>query len=323
MPRQFVNTLSDGMSVSETYLLVDKQLRANRHAELYLLAQLRDRTGQISGLLWNVAEDSTNHISSGDYVNIRGKVQLFQNNLQIILSHISPASELNINPDDFVMTPGIDVQQLYGRLWDILGGLRTEPLRQLFDLFRRDPEIEQGMQAAPAGVRMHHAYPGGLLEHTVNILETALRISDLYPQINLDLLLAGIFLHDLGKVRELTYDTAMGYSDEGQLIGHIVIGVEMLDEKLREFEEIGGLPFPNDLALRLKHMILSHHGTTEFGSPKVPMTPEAIALHHLETLDAKVNEFSGLIAADPNTDSRWTPFHTSIGRRLFKGDRET
>jgi 3'-5' exoribonuclease len=322
MARQFINTLTDGTSVADTFLLVDKQLRANRHAELYLLAQLRDRTGQISGLLWNVAEDSTTHIQPGDYVNVRGKAQLFQGNLQIILSHISQASDLTINPDDYVMTPGIDVQKVYTRLWQILGGIRSEPLRQLFELFRRDPEIEHGMQSAPAGVRMHHAYPGGLLEHTVNILETALRIADLYPQINLDLLLAGIFLHDLGKVRELSYDTTMGYSDEGQLIGHLVIGVEMLDEKLAEFEHIGGLPFPLDMALRLKHMILSHHGTHEFGSPKVPMTPEAIALHHLETLDAKVNEFSGLISADPNSDSRWTPFHSSIGRRLFKGDRE-
>lgn len=322
MARQNVNTLTDGASVAETYLLVDKQLRANKHAELYLLAQLRDRTGQVSGLLWNVTESSSNHIQAGDYVNIRGKAQLFQGNLQIILSHISPASEMSINPEDFVLSPGIDVSTLYKRLWEILGGIRFEPLQRLLDQFRRDPEIEHGMQAAPAGVRMHHAYPGGLLEHTVNIMETALRIADLYPKLNLDLLLAGIFLHDLGKVRELTYDTSMGYSDEGQLIGHIVIGVEMLDEKLAEFEQTSGLPFPQDVALRLKHMILSHHGTHEFGSPKVPMTPEAIALHHLETLDAKVNEFSGLIEADPNSESRWTPYQASIGRRLFKGDRD-
>ncbi|MEZ6068376.1 MAG: HD domain-containing protein [Planctomycetaceae bacterium] len=143
----------------------------------------------------------------------------------------------------------------------------------------------------------------------------------MYPTVNRDLLLAGIFLHDLGKVRELAYDTTFLYTDEGQLIGHLIIGVEMLNEKVRETERILEIEFPEESLLRLKHMILSHHGTYEYGSPRLPMTPEAIFLHHLDNLDAKVNEFNSLIESDPNSDSPWTPFNTNLGRKLFKGGR--
>src|SRR5690606_38236185 len=142
---------------------------------------------------------------------------------------------------------------------------------------------------------------------------------DLYPKVNFDLVLAGIFLHDIGKIREMTCDAGFVYTDEGQLLGHLVIGIEMLDEKIRESEKLSGELFPSETALRLKHMILSHHGTYEFGSPRLPMTPEAIALHHLDNLDAKLHEFTRTIAADPNSQSHWTPFIPRIDRKLFKG----
>ena len=173
-----------------------------------------------------------------------------------------------------------------------------------------------------AGVRNHHAYLGGLLEHVVTLLDAADRIAPLYPELDRDLLMAGIFLHDVGKVRELSFGRVFSYTDEGQLIGHLIIGVEMLNEKAARVPDLTGEPFPTELLLRLKHMILSHHGTYEFGSPKLPMTPEAIALHHLDNFDAKVHSFTRDIREDRNQASAWTPFNQALQRRLFKGSTD-
>lgn len=321
MTRRYVNTLADGEAIEEVYLLADKQLRANRNAELYLLAQLRDRTGTISGLLWNVKEDDAAMLSSGQYVRVKGKVQLYQGNLQVILSRVIPEESEDLDVSDFIPGTTVETDRLLARLNEILSSLQDRRLRTLMELYLNDRGLMDGLVRCPAGVKLHHAYHGGLLEHIVNLLETAQRVVDLYPTVNRDLLLVGVFLHDLGKVRELGYDTTFIYTDEGQLIGHIVIGVEMLNEKLAELERSISESLPEEMTLRIKHMILSHHGTYEYGSPKLPMTPEAIFLHHLDNLDAKVNEFNSLITSDPNADSHWTPYNTNLGRKLYKGER--
>lgn len=322
MSRMFVNSLQDGENVEEIYLLVDRQLRANRNGDTYLLSQLRDRTGQISGLLWNVSESSIGHINSGDYVRVKGKVQLFQGNLQMILTRIDIANSDGINSEDFIPQSSSDVVAQFAKLQEVLRGIGDPDLRELMQLFLTDEEISTGLKTAPAGIRLHHAYHGGLLDHIVNLCETASRLIDLYPNVDFNLLLAGIFLHDLGKLRELSYDVSFQYTDEGQLIGHLIIGIEMLGEKIREFEDQSGRTFPEETALRLKHMIISHHGSYEFGSPKLPMTPEAIALHHLDNLDAKTNEFQSLIESDPNAASHWTPYQPNMQRKLYKGSSE-
>ncbi|MFV0445475.1 MAG: 3'-5' exoribonuclease YhaM family protein [Planctomycetaceae bacterium] len=321
MSRRYVNTLADGESIEEIFLLADKQLRANRNAELFLLAQLRDRTGQISGLLWNVKEAEAAMLSSGQFVRVKGKVQLYQGNLQIILARIAPEDSEDLNLSDFIPGTTVETDRLMTQLTEILTSVSDRRLRTLLELYLHDRGIMDGLTRCPAGVKLHHAYHGGLLEHIVNLLETAVRVVDLYPTVDRDLLIAGVVLHDLGKVRELGFDSTFIYTDEGQLIGHIVIGVEMLNEKLQELERSIGEGLPDEMALRIKHMILSHHGTYEYGSPKLPMTPEAIFLHHLDNLDAKVNEFNSLITGDPNVDSHWTPFNTNLGRKLFKGER--
>ena len=319
MSRRFVELLEDGESVDEIYLLADKQLRANRNGDLYLLAQLRDRTGQISGLLWNVSEDAVGHLSTGDYVRIRGKVQLFQGNLQVILTRVDKVGPDVILVEDFIPQPKVETARQLNRLHEILLGIANPDIQALMRTFLADEEVLHGLKIAPAGIRLHHAFLGGLLDHILTLCETALRIVDLYPKVDFDLLLAGIFLHDLGKIWELSYETSFAYTDEGQLIGHLVIGVEVLSDKIRVTEQTTGKPFPRETALRLKHMILSHHGTYEFGSPKLPMTPEAIALHHLDNLDAKTNEYMSLIESDPNTDSNWTPYQSNMQRKLYKG----
>ena len=169
-------------------------------------------------------------------------------------------------------------------------------------------------------MKAHHAYRGGLVEHVLNIAEMADRVAPLFPGLNRDLLLMGVFLHDIGKVKELGFDASFVYTDEGQLLGHMQLGCEMLTDKVAEAERRTGRAFPTELVWHLKHLILSHHGTHEFGSSKLPMTPEAVALHQLDALDAKLHEFLRTIADDPNAESNWTPFNPRLQRKLYKPD---
>jgi len=321
MARRFINTLSDGETIEEVFLLSDKQLRANRNAALYLLIELRDKTGAISARMWNVAEEAVAHFNAGDYVHVKGKVQLYQGALQMIVSHVQPVPAERLDPSDFVRQSQRDVGQLTVRLREILQSITDPHLRTLMDCFLIDEPLLTAFTTAPAGMKAHHAFQGGLVEHVVNMLEIGNRIADLLAGVDRNLLLAGIFLHDLGKVRELNFASGCTYTDEGQLLGHLVIAVEMLSAKIAQAEKLLGEPFPPETALRLKHLILSHHGTYEFGSPKLPMTPEAIAVHYIDNLDAKVHEFSRDIADDPNQLTSFTPFNARLDRKLFKGSK--
>jgi 3'-5' exoribonuclease len=317
--RRFVEQLADGDSVEEVYLVVEKQLRANRNGNLYIQADLRDRTGTINARLWNAGDQQFRSFEAGDFLFVKGKVQLFQGTLQLILSHLDRVDSTSVELADFLPHTTQDVSKLYERLCRFLRGLTNPHLRALAECFLMDQDFVQAFCRAPAGVRVHHAYIGGLLEHVVTLMDGADRLAPLYPELDGNLLKMGVFLHDAGKVRELTYNRAFAYTDEGQLVGHLVIGVEMLNERVRKVPDLTGEPFPAELLLRLKHMILSHHGTHEFGSPKVPMTPEAIALHHLDNFDAKLHMFTREIREDGNASSAWTQFNTTLQRRLFKG----
>ncbi|MEX0725969.1 MAG: HD domain-containing protein [Planctomycetaceae bacterium] len=321
MTRQLVNELSDTQPVDEIYLLADKQLRANRNASLYLSVDLRDKSGLINARMWNVTEESVGHLHTGDLVRVRGKVQLFQGTLQLILNYINSVERDGYDMEEFLPQSSRNTDQQLQQLREILLSIDDVMLRTLMECFLADEQILQGLSQAPAGVKTHHAYHGGLLEHVVNILQASQRIADLYPQINHNVLLVGIFLHDIGKIQELDFSAGFVYTDAGQLLGHLILGIEMLNEKIVEVEKQLGTEFPPELALRLKHMILSHHGSYEFGSPKLPMTPEAIALHHLDNLDAKVHEFTQSINEDPNPQSHWTPFSNRLDRKLFKGSK--
>jgi 3'-5' exoribonuclease len=282
--------------------------------------ELRDRSGSVGARLWNASEGLARTFEPGDYLHARGKVQLFQGALQVILAHIEPADSSGISPEDFLPQASQNVAKLTARLRELLKTISEPHLRALVDCFLIDDEFLRKFTTAPAGVRNHHAYQAGLLDHVVTLLTIADRVADLYaPDLDRDLLMTGIFLHDIGKVDELSYDRAFAYTDEGQLVGHLVMGVEMLRDKVEKASELLDEPFPPELLLRLKHMILSHHGTLEFGSPKVPMTPEAIALHHLDNLDAKLHAVTREIRDDPCKETSWTPFQQALGRRIFKG----
>ncbi|WP_339911839.1 3'-5' exoribonuclease YhaM family protein [Symmachiella dynata] len=322
MSRRTVRELVDGESVEEIYVIADKQLRANRNGNTYLLANLRDKTGAISGLMWNVNEPAMAHIDSGDFVKVQAKVQMFQGTLQMILTKIEGVPADGLDPEEFAPQAACDVQRLTVRLTELVADLDDENVRSLLQRFLADETFMQGFTQAPAGTKAHHAYLGGLLEHAVNMMEVADRIAPLYPNVDFNLVKAGVLLHDSGKIRELGYEDSFLYTDAGQLLGHLVIGVEMLNEKLAEWNAENETPFPEETALRIKHLILSHHGTHEFGSPKVPMTPEAVVLHHIDNLDAKVNEFLRDIDDDPNVKSRWTAYNQRLGRKLFKGSTD-
>jgi 3'-5' exoribonuclease len=189
----------------------------------------------------------------------------------------------------------------------------------LIECFLMDDALMARFAAAPAAIKNHHAYRGGLLEHVVNMLELVERIADVYPQLDCELLQVGVLLHDIGKIEELSYERDFAYTDRGQLVGHVVMAVTMLQDKVRQAERLGGEAIPQELILRLEHMIVSHHGSYEYGSPKLPMTLEAVALHHLDNLDAKLHSFSQLMRDDPNVDSAWTPYQANLQRKLYKG----
>lgn len=320
MTRLYVNQLANGDSVDEVFLVADKQLRANRQGNLYLHLELRDKTGAVGARLWNATENLARRFEPGDYLHAKGKVQVFQGALQVILANIDVISAEHVEPAEFLPQSVRDSGKLMARMRELLLGLKNPYLRALAECFLIDDEFVRKFTSAPAGIKNHHAYPAGLLEHVVNMMNVAHRIADLYPEVDPDLLLAGIFVHDIGKIDELSYERTFGYTDEGQLVGHLVMGVGLLREKVVKTADLTGEPFPTELRLRLEHMIVSHHGTHEFGSPKVPMTPEAVALHCIDNLDAKVHLYTREIREDPSKESNWTPFNPSLGRKLYKGN---
>ena len=208
------------------------------------------------------------------------------------------------------------------RLEEILGQIKSAPLSRLATGFLADESFMDDFCRAPAGMKNHHAYQGGLLEHVLSLMELILVVAPRYPQLNQDKLLIGALLHDAAKVEELSYEREIAYTDSGQLLGHMVLGVTLLDDKVRQIVSQDGQPFPERLLIELKHMIISHHGRYEYGSSKLPMTLEAVALHFLDNLDAKMASFTQLMDDCPNTDSNWTQYFAQIERKLLKPEKE-
>ena len=317
--RPFVSDLTDQQAVDQIFLASDKQLRTNRQGSTYLQIDLSDRTGTIGTRMWNVTEEVARQFDNGDFVRVIGKTQMFQGAMQMIATRISKANPHEVDEADFVVVSGQQMDQMAVRLGEMLRAISNPHLRNLAECYLADEEFMRKFTDSPAGVKNHHAYRGGLLEHVLNLMEIVLLISGRYPNIDQDQLLLGAFLHDSGKIRELSTEHGLTYTDEGQLIGHIVLGLSMLEAKRAEAEEMTGEKIPDELFLRVRHLIVSHHGTNEFGSPTVPMTVEAIALHHLDNLDAKIHHFEQLLRDDANSESAWTQYHHNIGRKLFKG----
>jgi 3'-5' exoribonuclease len=319
MPRRYINELTHQEPIDEVFVAGDKQLRPNRTGNLYLQVELSDRSGSIAARLWNANDAIYQSFDNGDYIHVTGTAQLFQGAMQIIATKLHKVDPAGLDEADFTPLPAVEVDKLVLRLREIVRSIDDPALQTLAECFLMDEPFMAKLTMAPAGTKNHHAYHGGLLEHVVGLMELVLRICPSYPQINRDMLLMGAFIHDLGKTGELSYQHGLAYTDEGQLIGHLVMAVELLTAKAAEAEKLSGEPIAEETVLRLKHLILSHHGEYAFGSPKLPMTLEAVALSMLDNLDAKINTFSTLMKEDPNVDSPWTTYNPNLDRKLYKG----
>jgi 3'-5' exoribonuclease len=252
-------------------------------------------------------------------VRVEGTVQLYSGALQIIVTAIGRVDPRSVDESEFRVLSTADVDRLAGEMSHLLGTVRSAPLRRLVDAVLADAELMAAFKRSPAGVKQHHAYAGGLLEHVVNLLHLADLVAPRYPAVDRDLLLVGVLLHDIGKTLELESERGFSYTDAGQLLGHVLLGLELVEEKIREVEERTGEAFDAETAVRVKHMIASHHGEYAFGAPKLPMTLEAIALHHLDQLDARMAGTLQLMQNEAALDGGWTQYHANLGRKFFKG----
>ena len=316
MPKIYVSDIQPQMQIDSSFRIADLQLRANRQGNLYLLMQLQDRTGVISGMRWNADEKLAERFVKGSYVQIQGASQLHNGILQLIVNQIALVDEKSLDPVDFDSGTRVDVVQLWGKLGELIGTISNETVKKIVDRFYLDPAIARPFCLAPAGIKTHHAYPGGLLEHVVSLMQLADQVASHYAVLDRDLLMAGAMLHDIGKLEELLFEGELSYSDAGQLLGHLVQGVQMLDTKVREVAETGFSVDPA-IVLRLQHIIVSHHGHLEHGSPKVPMTMEALAFHYLDEMDAKLNAAMALVESDRTRDA-WTTYNPTLGRKILK-----
>ena len=317
--RRFVSQLANNEPVQQAFLASEKQLRPNKNGNLYLQVDLSDRSGSINARMWNASDEDYRGFENGDFVVVDGAAQLFQGNMQLIANRIRRARPDEVCEADFITLQTADVERLRGRLIEMLANIQTPPLQRLVKALVDDETFMDKFCRAPAAMKNHHAYKSGLLEHVVSLMELVLAVAPRYPQVDGDKLLVGAFLHDAAKVDELSYERDIAYTDEGQMLGHMIMGVTLLDDKVRECVRKDGMPMPERLVVELKHMIVSHHGEYEYGSSKLPMTLEAVALHHLDNLDAKLASFTQLMRDCPNTDSPWTQYFTQIGRKLYKG----
>ncbi|GAC1359836.1 MAG: HD domain-containing protein [Acidobacteriaceae bacterium] len=292
----------ENTTVTSYFALASLQVRERKGGGgQYLALILADKTGSMEARMWEEFADAVTHCSEGCYVKVQGQISKYQGKFQITLEKMRSAAETEVDAADYMPATRFDVAEMWSELRSYVSGFANVDLARLVFAFLDDPEIGPAFQAAPAAKKLHHAWLGGLLEHVLTLVRVCRATSPFYPEVDPDLLVTGAILHDIGKVRELSWKNAFGYTLEGQLIGHISIAQGMLREKVS-----GLADFPDRLRVLVEHMILSHHGRYEFGSPKLPMTPEAVLLSALDDLEAKMqamrNEFAASLAGGRSAD---------------------
>ncbi|HMF52926.1 MAG TPA: HD domain-containing protein [Edaphobacter sp.] len=285
----------DNATVTSYFVLSSFQAREKKQGGQFLVLTLTDKTGSIEGRMWDDIDDALATCAEGCYVKVQGQISKYQGKFQITLQKLRPAAESEIEPADYLPVTRFDVEEMWTELRGYVSGYTNEDLKRLVFAFLDDPQIGEAYKSAPAAKRLHHAWIGGLLEHVLTLVRVCRATVPFYPEVDPDLLVTGAILHDIGKIRELYWKSSFGYTLEGQMIGHISIAQGMLREKAHALA-----PFPEKLLILVEHMILSHHGKYEFGSPKLPMTPEAILLSTLDDLEAKMqtlrSEFASAVA---------------------------
>lgn len=314
--RVWVADLRENQAVDEVFMVSGKSLRWTRSGNPFLALELCDRTGRIQARLWENAEALQSVGEIDHFVRICGQVAMFNDALQINVTDFEAVADESVDLADYLPASRREPEEMEKELHDLCRSVGSPPLRALAESFFLDREFWALFRRAPAAKEVHHAVLGGLLEHTLAVANLCRGIALHYPELDADLLLVAALLHDMGKTRELNWSRRFDYTDEGGLIGHLVIGAELVAERARKIEG-----FPPETLLRLRHMLLSHHGQPEWGSPKLPMIPEAFALHYADDLDCKLNTVEGSLAAGRHADPvpHWTPYHRTLKRYLYKG----
>jgi 3'-5' exoribonuclease len=302
----------------ERIMVVAKKVRRDFTGGKFLLFQFSDMEGILKGVLWEPTDDIERGIAVDDVVKVSGEVQEYQGSLQIRISRLEKVPEGEYDPSLFLPASNREVDELYDGLLKLISGVNNENLRGLLQTIFEEEEFRKSLIRAAAAKGWHHSYIGGLVEHTYDMAQLALKAADIYPDVDRDLLLAGVLLHDIGKIEELSVTNHIDYSDSGRLLGHIMLGVEFLDEYLRGIEG-----FPRELEMKLKHMIVSHHGSLENGSPVLPMTVEALLLHYIDNLDAQVRGVSQVLEKNTRRNSSWTEYVRLLDRYIYRGKEDT
>jgi 3'-5' exoribonuclease len=315
MKECFVSNLRDGHAVTTHFLVCVKEIRSTREGKTYLRLELGDSTGRVEARMWTGFDAMAASFERDDFVKVQARVENYRNKLQLAIEKIRRVEESEVDPADFFPHTKENVEEMYAKLLEIVASVGNPWLRQLLDSVVQDPEIVPRLKRAPAAKVMHHAFYGGLLEHVLSLCNLCRAVLGHYPEANADLLLSGAVLHDVGKLKELSYDRSIGYTDEGQLLGHILIEYGDLTKKIDAIEG-----FPPELKTLVLHMLISHHGQYEFGSPKLPMFREALLLHYLDDLDSKMAAIRSALDSNDG-EGNWTAFNGALARRILRTDK--
>jgi 3'-5' exoribonuclease len=321
MKSHFIIELSDGQSVSSHFLVREKEIRTSaRTGSSWLQLELADRTGCISAKMWDNFAALVATFERDDVIHIRGRVKLYNGQKELTLEQIVPALERDYDLVDFLPHTKHDVDKLYAELCAAVAAAKNPWIKRLLSSVVEDSAIVPKLKRAPAAMTMHHAFLGGLLEHIVSMMGLASAVAAHYPELDADLLLAGVVLHDIGKTDELRYMRGISYSTEGRLLGHITMGVKLVHDKIMD---IPG--FPSPLAALVEHLIVSHHGSLEFGSPSLPQTCEALALHFIDDLDSKMASVRSTLELLPagvtGEGGLWSDRNPALRRALLRGEK--
>jgi 3'-5' exoribonuclease len=298
--------------VTSSFVVVTKQIKPKKTGEPYLALTLGDRSGQLEAKMWDNVEEVLDAFDQDDFVKVKGLINKYKNRFQLTIHKLRKLGETEIDFSDYLPKTTKNIDELWQTLTEFVASFQNPHLKALVQAFMFDPEIAAAYRNAPAAKTLHHAYIGGLLDHVVSLFRSCDLIVRNYPHINRDLLLTGAFLHDIGKIYELTYNRSFTYTTRGQLLGHMIIELEMLQAKLDLLPD-----FPPDLKTLIEHMIISHHGEYEFGSPKLPMFPEALVLHYMDDLDSKMEAMRAQFEREADLESPWTSYNASLGRPLL------
>ncbi|HXZ13013.1 MAG TPA: HD domain-containing protein [Candidatus Sulfotelmatobacter sp.] len=315
MKTHYVSDLRDGQPVTSLFLVREKEIRTSaRTGTSWLQLELADRTGTIPAKMWDNFDAISKTFEADDVIQIRGRVKVFNGQRELTLEQVIPAAERDYDLADFLPHTKYDVEKLYAELRAAISAMKSPWLQRLLASVVDDSAIAPKLKRAPAAMTMHHSYLGGLLEHVVSLLGLSRDLAAHYPELDADLLLAGIVLHDIGKIDELRYTRAIDYTTEGRLLGHISLGLMLVRDKIKAIPD-----FPAPLAVLVEHLILSHHGSHEFGSPALPQTREAVALHFLDDIDSKMAAMRATLDAPAGADE-WTERNPSLRRQLLRED---